>query len=79
MNIWKLKLQYFGRSPTAKSQLIGKDWKRLRAGGEGGKMVSSITDSMYMNLSRLREAVEDRGAWFDAVHGITKSQTQFSD
>ena len=34
----KLKLQYSGWSPTAKSQLIGKDRERLRA-GEGDKMV----------------------------------------
>ena len=35
----------------------------------------SITDSMDMNLSRLWETVEDRGAWHAAVHEITKEQT----
>ena len=35
----------------------------------------SITDSMDMNLSKLQEIVEDRGAWHAAVHGVTKSWT----
>ena len=34
----------------------------------------SITDSMDMNLSKLQEIMEDRGAWGAAVHGVTKSQ-----
>jgi len=31
-------------------------------------------DSMDVNLSKLWEAVEDRGAWHAAVHGVKKSQ-----
>ena len=38
-------------------------------------MVRGITDSMGVNLSKLREIVEDRGAWRAAVHGVAKSQT----
>ena len=34
----------------------------------------SITDSMAMNLSKVREIVEDRGVWGVAVHGVSKSQ-----
>ena len=41
-------------------------------------LLVSITNSMEMNLSKL-EAVEDRGAWHAAVHGIAKSQVQLSD
>ena len=33
---------------------------------------------MDMNLSKLQEMVEDRGAWSDIVHGVEKSQTQLS-
>ena len=36
----------------------------------------SITDSMVMNLSKLWEIVQDRGAWPAAVHGVKKSQTR---
>ena len=44
-----------------------------------GDEIGSITNSMDMNLSKLQETVEDRGAWCIAVHGITKSWTQLSE
>ena len=34
-----------------------------------------ITDSVDMNLSKLWEMAEDRGAWRAAVHGVAKSWT----
>ena len=43
------------------------------------KWLDSITDLMEMNLSKLLEIVEDRGAWWAAVYGVAKSQTQLSD
>ena len=39
------------------------------------RWLDSTTDSMGMNLSKLQEVVEDRGACCVAVHGLTKSQT----
>ena len=39
------------------------------------RWLDSITDSMDVNVSKLRETVKDREAWCAAVHGITKSQT----
>ena len=37
-------------------------------------MIKSITDSMDMNLDKLREIVKDREAWRDAIHGVTESR-----
>ena len=41
--------------------------------------MEGITDSVDVNLSKLRETVKDREAWRAAVHGVTKSQTQVGD
>ena len=43
------------------------------------RWLDGITDSMDMNLSRLREIVENRGAWDATVQGVTKSWTQLID
>ena len=55
-------------------------WERLRAGGKGGdRGQDGITDLIDVNLSKLWETVQDRGAWWAAVHGIAKSWTQLSN
>ena len=43
------------------------------------RWVGGITDSVDINLSRLWEIVEDRGALHATVHEVTKSQTRLSD
>ena len=37
--------------------------------------IDSITDSMYMNLSKLRETVEDSKAWYASPWGCKDSDT----
>ena len=64
----KLKLQYFGhlmqRADSLENTLtLGKTEGRRRRGWQRMKWLDSITKSMDMCLSKLREIVKDRGAW----------------
>ena len=74
----KLKLQYFGHlmgraDSLEKTLMLGNIEGRRRRRRQRMRWLDSITDSMDMNLSNLREIVEDRGACCAIVHGVSKS------
>ena len=76
------KLQYFGhlirRDDSLKKTLMLEKIEGRRRGWQRLRWLGSISDSMDMNLSKLREMVKDREAWDATVHGVVKSQ-QLSD
>ena len=69
--------------PDVKNWLIekdldaGKDWRKEKVATED-RYLDGIADSMDVSLNKLREIVKYREAWHISVHGVTKSQTQFS-
>ena len=83
LNWTELKLQYFGyliwrANSLEKTLTLGKVKGKRRSGWQRMRWLDSITDLMDMNLSKFWGIVEDRGGWYVAVHGITKSWTQLS-
>ena len=70
-----VKSQFFGE----KTLILGKIEGKRRRGWQRMRWLDSITNSVDMNLSKLRKIVESRGTWHATVHGVTKSRTQLSN
>ena len=68
----KLKLQYFGhlmgRADLLEKILVKTEGKRKRE-WQRMRRLHSITNSMDMNLSKLQEILEDRGACCAVAYG----------
>ena len=80
----KLKFQYFGHlmqkaDSLEKTLMLRKTESRRRSGQQKMKWLDGITNSVDMDLSYLWEMVEDTGAWYAMVHGVTENWTQLSD
>ena len=68
-------LEIFGRGILV---MLGKI-EGKRRGWQWMRWFESISDSTNMNMSKLWEIVNDREAWHDAVHDVTKNQTRLRD
>ena len=54
--------------------MMGKSEGKRKKRRQRIRWLGSITDSRDLNLSKLWEMVEDRGAWHATVHEVTKSR-----
>ena len=62
-------------SSLEKTLVLRKIEGQRRRGKQRIRWLDNITDSMHMDLSKLWERMEDRGAWRATVHEVKKNWT----
>ena len=72
----RLRLQCFGHlmgrvDSLEKTLMLGKIEGKRRRGQQRVRWLKSTTNSVDLNLSKLREIVKDKGVWHAAVPGHT--------
>ena len=73
-----LKLQFFVHlmqtsNSLEKTLMLGKIEGKRKRRRQRMRWLDSITGSIDLKLSKLREVVKDREAWCAIVHGIAKT------
>jgi len=56
-----------------KTLMLGKIEDERRIGWQRMRWLDSISESVDVSLSKLREIVEDRGTYHTSGHGVAKS------
>ena len=55
--------------------MLGKIKGKRKRGQQKIRWLDGVPDSMDMNLSKLCEIMKDKGAWYAAANGVSKSLT----
>ena len=66
------------KNSLEKTVMLGKIEGKRRRGQQRKRWLDS-NNSVGMNLNKLQETVEDKGAWCAAVCRVAESRTQFTD
>ena len=56
-----------------KTLMLGKIESKRRRGKQRIRRLESITDSLYIDLSKLLKIMKDREGWCAVVHEVTKN------